>query len=353
MKHYLFFVNQPYSYSILRPLQDEIRARGDDAAWFVSGCSSGQLRRDEKFLTSVDEVRRYAPEAVFAPGDWVPDFFPGIKVQIFHGVARNKRGSHDEKYSDHYRIRGLFDLYCTHADDDTYQFNLLAEKHSTFRVAKTGWPKLDPLFASTDMADDITAQAAGRPIILYASTFSPSVTSAPALVTTIAEMAKHGDWYFLVTLHPKMDPETVDAYRRLAGNNLAFYESDTDVLPLMRAADAMLCDTSSIMFEFMMLDKPVVTYRTRMPGDHLLDVDNSENIHASLEQALRRPPELMAAARRFSNELHEFRDGRSSARVMDAVEDHLSNHRDRLKRKPLNLIRKIKIRKRMGYYRIS
>lgn len=353
MKHYLFFVNLPYSYAVLRPLQEEIRARGDDVAWFFNGCSADKLRDNEKLLTSIAEVKRYNPIAVLAPGTWVPDFFPGVKVHVFHGFSINKRGSTSEETSTHYRIRGLFDLYCTHADKDTAMFNRIAERTGTFRAVKTGWPKLDTLLTSNFDAREQLALPKDRPVILYASTFSRSITSAPKLVDTIAALARNNDWNFIVTLHPKMDKNVVEKYRQLQNTNLRFYESDLDVLPLLKAADVMLCDTSSIMFEFMMLDKPVVTYDSRMPGDYLINVKKPEDIQPALEKALSRPPELMTAARTFCRELHEFTDGKSSARVLDAIDEHIAKHAHTLRPKSLNLIRRLKIRKRMGYYRIK
>ncbi len=346
MRRYLFFVNQPYSYSILRPLQDEIRRRGDEAAWFVAGCSTAPLRPDERRLKTVGEVMEFKADATFVPGDWVPYFFPGIKVEVFHGMARNKRGHNSEDESDHYRIRGWFDLYCTHAEKDTAKFSELAREHGHFAVAHTGWPKLDPLL-SQGVAGKRPREAGELPVVFYASTFSRSVTSAPDLVDKIGELAASGRWKFIVTLHPKMDPAVVERYRGLAGENLRFIESDVDLLPVLPEADVMLCDTSSIMFEFMFLDRPVVTFKTRMPGPYLIDVERVDEVEPALQQALEYPQELMDATRALCRDLHSYHDGQSSQRVLDAVEDFLVNRQAGLRKKPLNLLRKLKVRRRL------
>lgn len=346
MRRYLFFVNQPYSYSILRPLQEEIWRRGDDVAWFVAGCTAAPLQGNERHLKTVAEVMDYGAIATFVPGDWVPYFFPGIKVEVFHGMARNKRGHGSEDESDHYRIRGWFDLYCTHAERDTAKFETLAREHGHFAVAKTGWPKLDPLLAS-GVKGPRHRDPGAPPVVFFASTFSRSVTSAPQLVDTIARLAASGRWQFIVTLHPKMEAEVVAKYRALASENLRFVESDQDLLPLLPEADVMLCDTSSIMFEFMFLDRPVVTFRTKMPGPYLIDVDRPEQVEDALAEAVDRPDELMHAQRRLCSELHSFNDSQSSRRVLDAVDVFLDEQQSRLRAKPMNLLRKLKVRKRL------
>lgn len=356
MRNYLFFVNAEYCYPILRPLQAVIRSRGDRAAWLVSGCSPAPLGPDELLLADVAAAADWRPDAVFSPGDYTPYFLPGAKIQVFHGIARNKRGAASEDDSDHYRIRGWFDLYCTHAEQDTARFEALAGRYGTFHVARTGWPKLDPLFSgrqpyASGSGGDSGGAAGAVPTVFFASTFSPSMTAAPALAELIEGLSASGRFRVIATLHPKMDPAVLRRYQGIRNPNYAWVPPGEDLLAAMSRADVMLCDTSSIMYEFMFLDRPVVTLRTRNPGPWLLDVTSPDEVESALRRALTRPPELLAAAHGLCHELHPFRDGRSSERVMDAVEALLDGRLGPLKKKPLNLMRKFRLRRRFGYWK--
>ena len=87
MKRYLLYVTLPYAYSILRPLEHEIRRRGGEAAWFVEEGCPVVLEEGEVRLGTIREAVAYNPVAVFAPGNYIPDFIPGVKVALFHGYA--------------------------------------------------------------------------------------------------------------------------------------------------------------------------------------------------------------------------------------------------------------------------
>lgn len=342
MARYLLFVSELYALAILRPLQAAIRARGDEAAWFFERESlTEHLHVDELRLASVRAVIDWRPDAVFVPGNWVPEFFPGLKVEVFHGFSVGKRS----ESRGHFRVRGSFDLYCTQGPDTTLPFQELARQLGFFRVAQTGWPKLDPLFQGR------YPHAAGeRPAVMYASTFTESITSARILRDTIARSAHAGEWQWLVTLHPKMAPEVIEAYRVLEGPNLRFEMTD-DILALYAQADVLLSDTSSVVPEFLTQLRPVVTFRNRRPGPHLLDVQQVEDVVPALRQALARPDDLMRAIRDYADRIHPYRDGRSSERVLEATTRAIGQGRAGLGRKPLNLWRRLQARKRLGYWR--
>lgn len=341
MKRYLFFVSVSYAYSILRPLQEEIWKRGDDVAWYFEAPCDQYLRPEEKQLKTIREVIDYNPIAVFVPGNMVYDFFPGVKVQVFHGLLPNKRPDHDS----HFRIRGLFDLYCTRGEMSTPRFKELERKYGFFKVIETGWCKLDAYRPEPDVIHGNKV-----PTILYASTFSPKITSTPYLFEEIEKLIQKKNWNWLITFHPKMDRDMVERYKQLEKYPNVVYSQTDENLELLKKADVLLCDTSSIIQEFLWFDKPAVTFRNTCPGDYLIDVREPEQIEEAIEKALTRPEKLMQNIRIYMNKLHPFRDGKSSARVLDAVDYYIAECKGKVKHKPLNLWRRLKIRRKAGYF---
>ena len=345
-RKYLLYLEQNYAYAMLRPLQTAIRRRGDEVAWFLAGkaVDPAYLREGEIRLKDVAEVRNWCPDAVLVPGNYVPAFIPGLKVAVFHGFNVAKATRSDAR--GHFNIRGCFDLYCTQGPDTTSGFEALARQHGYFQVVETGWPALDPLFIPVEASP----KGAAQPCVLYCSTFTPSLSSAPYLVETIRRLSQSGRWQWLVQFHPKMDPAMVEQYRALAGEYLRFIETD-DVIPLLREADVMVCDTSSMIPMFLTQHKPVVTFRNQSRGDtsHLLDIQQPEQLESALEQALGQPAPLLEKIAAYANHIHPYRDGRSSERVLDAVERVLAG--GRVGRKPLNLLRNLKERRKLGYWR--
>ena len=344
MRKYLFYISQLYAFAIVRPLQNIIISRGDDVAWFFDYPKKllPYLRPNEKFLKTVKEVKDYNSCAVFVPGNVVPDFFPGIKVELFHGFHVRKRS--DER--GHFRIRNFFDLYCTQGSDTTNPFKSLEKAHGSFEVVETGWSKMDPLFEISPN----TKLKKNRKVVLLTSTFTPRLSGAASLFETVRKLAETGKWKWLVNFHPKMNKGVVAKYRSIQSENLVFIETD-DVIPLLKEADIMVSDTSSVISEFLLLHKPVVTFRNRAPGPYLLNITEPEKLEETIALGLTHPKALIKEIKAYSDHIHPYRDGRSSIRVLEATDRFVAKGRDHLKPRPFNLIRQLKIRNQLGYYR--
>jgi len=146
-----------------------------------------------------------------------------------------------------------------------------------------------------------------------------------------------------------MNPDTVAKFKALQNGYLTFAEND-NILELFGQVDMMCSDTSSALNEFLLTGKPVVTFDNRRPGPQLIDIHEAKDFEPAIERALSRPPELMAAIRAYADAIHPYRDGRSSERILDAIDRFIAKGGRNRRAKPWNLWRKLKIRRRIGYW---
>ena len=336
MKHYLLFVSHSYAFSILRPLQRAIRLRGDDAAWFIEHTAPDLLLPDEKRLYTLAQVKDYNPIAVIAPGNWVYPFFPGVKVQVFHGYPMKKR---IEKIDDHFTIRGYWDIYCTQGPSSTPYFTQLSEQHRYFKIYETGWTKVDDFFPL--QPDPVRT----HPCILYAPTFSRGISSAWMMAPVIDQLATTMPWDWIITFHPKLDdPALIAEYTQLAARhpNVDFRRINEGIRTF-RETDVLLCDSSSLIVEYLMTDKPAVTYRNTHPGPFLIDVQEADAIGPAIAEALTHPAPLMQAIRDYTAYHEAHRDGQNAVRVLQAIDDFILHYQGRIRRKPIQLFRTLKM----------
>ena len=347
MADYLLFATERYGLPILQPLAETLHARGHVAHALLAGGAAGLALPAPARAVDVRGAVRLRPRAVFSASNEVPTFVSGAKVQLFHGFNVEKRPDG----RGHFRVRGLFDLYCTQGPATTAPFQALAREHGHFAVVETGWPKLDPLFRDDGgAAAALRAPAGDRPVVMFASTFTERLSAAPHLVEAIAAQVAEGSRYWLLTLHPKCPPELFARYRALAGSNAAFVEPE-QLVTAQRAADVLLADTTSVVSEFVVQHKPVLTFRNRAPKPHMIDFDDPAALPAMLARAFDPEPALRTEIARYAGAIHPYRDGGSSARVIDATEALLERGLDSLARKPLAARwRALQIRRELGYW---
>ncbi|MFT6371129.1 MAG: CDP-glycerol glycerophosphotransferase (TagB/SpsB family), partial [Maribacter sp.] len=174
---FILFCQNAYAFGIMAPIRDELIKRSNDYIWFVSKKLIQKFPfPEESHTSSILDLQFYQSDVIFVPGNEVPYYLRGVKTQIFHGLAGEKKG--------HFRIRHYFDLYLTQGPYFTNRFNELKEKHGNFDVVQTGWPKLDSYGLNKTVYEaekkELLTKYDTDKIIVYAPTFSPSLTSALA-----------------------------------------------------------------------------------------------------------------------------------------------------------------------------
>lgn len=94
----------------------------------------------------------------------------------------------------------------------------------------------------------------------------------------------------------------------------------------------------------------MVTINNNQPATYMINITRAEEIEESLAYAFTKPKEVMENIETFIESTHPYSDGKSSERVIDACLDFLEH--GKIKAKPLNLIRRYKIRKKLKYFKV-
>lgn len=341
---YLFFITKPYSISIIRPLYEEIlRGKQGECLIFATTKVNALIDFSAPSTDSVQMAIDFQPDVVFVPGNFVHDKIPGLKVQIFHGLCEEKGG--------HYKITGFFDLYCTCGPLITTNFKRLTERYRYFRVKETGWPKIDGLlrpYDRTELCQRLSLDPS-RKIILYAPTFSPKFKSSDEIIKALRDLSQPGEQW-IIKFHDLMAAEDRKRFQNLPKEYFRIYTGH-DNTPLLQVADVLVSDTSSIVYEFMLQDKPVVTIGAKVRQDKAINIESVADLRVAVDRSLQNPQEFSANRRQTLAQIHPYYDTGNSRRVLTAVAEFLSNSdNQKLKKKPLNLYRKYKVRRQFGVW---
>jgi len=338
---FILFCNLPYAFSILKPLEIELKKRNFDILWYVPSNITSQFPyKDSSFTSSIQELKDFKSDVIFVPGNEVPYFLQGVKVQIFHGLAGEKKG--------HFRIRDYFDLYLTQGPYFTNRFKQLALKYKNFEVIETGWCKLDKLYQidnnTLQEKENLINQYSVKNIVLYAPTFSPSLTSAEKLIQKISNLANNNDILVIIKFHDKMDKNIIQEYKNLTCKNLII-SNEKDITKLLQISDLMISDTSSVVYEFVLLNKPVVTLNSISENINWFDTNDIKEIENVTLSILNGDDKFKEKRQNIIDMYHPYNDGKSSSRMVEATLSYIKQYGVPKKRK-LSLLRKFKIWKK-------
>ena len=255
-----------------------------------------------------------------------------------------------EKKKGHFRIREYFDLYLTQGPYFTQRFNELKAIHKNFDVIETGWPKLDVYYKNHENFNaerqDLIKTHKCKKIILYAPTFSPKLTSAPFLIEEIKTLANNKEYLILLKFHPLMDKTWIFEYEQLAnGHDNIVYVKDKDITQFLIISDLIISDTSSVVYEFLLLNKPVITFNSISTQISWKNLKTYKNLDKEVAETLTKD-RFAKFRKNIINEYHPYVDGASAKRMVDAVVNYLETNKIPKKRK-ISTFRKLKT-----YYKI-
>lgn len=268
------------------------------------------------------------------------------RVNFFHGVA----GKYDLDCPTglpmgfHYYDRVAF------INRDRMQRYLDANLVTESQAVLVGYPKLDRLACR---AIDVSAVRNtlgirnAQPIALYAPTYSPASSLHLAGEAIVRALASAG-FNVVVKLHDRSfdtDPRYsggVDwraRMRALEREGPITFAEIPDACPLLAAADVMVTDHSSIGFEYLVVDRPLLIFDTpglteaaRINPEKVALLRSASTVVSTIDQlvdaaenALVRPSQLSAARRRVADEMF-FEPGSATARAVDLIRDMLLPH---------------------------
>lgn len=334
----LLFCENKYAVDIVRPLQDEAdRQGGHEVLWYVHQpkIPDFPLKDEVHWTYAIQEAYDFRPDAVFAPGNIVPYYLSGVKCSIFHGYAAEKR--------DQFRIRNYYDIYMTQGPYFTQEFLKLKEGYNDFEVLETGWTRQDwtarHRYDFDEERNNLLQTYGCDHIVLYAPTFSPRLSSLPKIKDELIKLVEKKSVLLLIKLHPLTQTSWVEEYKQLAnGHANIIFEDDFAVTKYMLMADVMISDTSSTIYEMLLLDKPVITLGTVSQDPYWKDISDASQLIQAYDEVFNNK-ELTEKRQWIIDNYDPYTDGHCAERMLQGVADYIKRHGVPEKRK-LNLWRK-------------
>lgn len=349
VRRVLAYVRAPMNYVVMAPVYK--RMAQDPRVRFYFTTSPGASREADVYSEAGDGVRvisssdaRLMKFDVFLAADFIWMSLPRgtRRVQMFHGVA----GKYTNVYeTPEQSVRGWDRLFFINQRRLRNFVRSGAIDSDSTAARLVGMPKVDCLVDGSLSRDAVLAGLGinpARKVVLYAPTWSAH-SSLVTMGNELVERLVSAGYAVIVKLHDRShDPQHansggVDWVSRLgpllreSGGHLAM---GSDSCPYLAAADVMITDHSSVGFEYLLLDRPVI----RIEVPKLLQEANvnpeyvellaeaSQTVRtagealSAVEQSLTQPKEKSEARRAIAAELFHSPGNATSLAVKELYE---------------------------------
>lgn len=188
-------------------------------------------------------------------------------VQLWHGTGTIKKFGQDSNVGEVKRLEYMANQKITHLIVNSEYTKVQYAKAfgvKADRVYIWGLPRTDELFSDSVKQKKIEKFYEQYPylrekkLVLYAPTFRDREVEQPKMMLDVEYLENHTpeDVFYLVKLHPFVAKQyqNEDSKRFL---NVSLYE---DINTLLFVSDILITDYSSIIFEYAVLEKPIIFY---------------------------------------------------------------------------------------------
>jgi len=342
----ILFCKRRESFNILKPLADELDKRKYKYIWYIDPKLFTEFPYKHMMHTnSLEYLSEFNADIIFTPDRLVPYWLRGVKTHIFNSLIFD-----EEKFLN---MIDYFDLYLTPGSKFTNFFEKLSQKRGDFSVIETGWTKLDTLFSIVDddiiswERDKLLAEYSVKYIVLYAPSANEDLTSARALKDAIVKLSSRKDVLFLVHFEEGMAEDIIEQYREIKTKNIKILD-DRNISKNMHIANLLISDTTSYVYEFTLLDKPVITVDTKLKDITWSNLSAS-GVYLNVIRTLENRVATRNRREQTLKNYHPYRDGKSSERVVKSAEIYLKEHKVPQERK-LSLFKKWKFKRAFNKY---
>lgn len=334
----------PVYQAVLGPVADALAAMPDVHVYYTSEYADriAPLVPEGRFVTHTDvEWRRFD---LYVNGDpWAAARLRRCarRINFFHGVA----GKYDLDQPAGLPLGFEYYDHVAFINRDRMQRYLAAGIVTPRQAVLIGYPKLDRLVNGSYNRDEVRRSlglAPRRPAALYAPTYSEASSLHLAGEEIVGSLVRAG-LNVMVKLHDRsLDPDPrynggIDwrarftSLQRQQPDRVRFVETG-DASPLLAAADLMVTDHSSIGFEYLVLDRPLLVFDAPdLPSAARINpekvallrsaatvVRTTRELARAAVRAIQAPGELSSTRRRIAGELF-FEPGGATDRAVNLV----------------------------------